>query len=1057
MVLGLLAFLPAARGQLRVTADASDPSKPIAVAADRALSWTEGNVEVLHFIGHVSIEQGLLRARMKEAVVWLRKTEADNGKPLPVEIYGEGEVVVDRPQGSNETDDRVFLELRTRDDLRLRNQQRVQQSAANDPFYRRALVFRESTGVAKSPPNTAVSPAVAAGASTSSGSDVKQAVVTTDAQNGKPIIQVQEVLPRATPELQTPGTPGGGAPRTPTLPLILPRGSSNYQVKIEQIGNEYRTVITGGVMIFFTQDDGMGIVDIGADRVVMWTRNVDPQKLLPSNSENPQPREASEGHREQIEFYLEGHVEIRQSTAYGREAAVTRLLIADQAYYDVQRSVALIVHGEVITQPHGAPAPVYFRADEIRQTARNRFEATHGQVFSSYLPSDPDLTVDLANATLEERRVPAKGLFGRPIFDANGQPVELTQLWATGEDAVFKFRDVPFFYLPSVEDDLRDPLGPLQNVRIRSDHIFGPGALVDWNLFSLLGANTRPPGTRWTLETDYLSQRGPGIGTFFDTRGLDLFGLPGIYHTEARAYFIYDTGEDNLGGPRKFDPPRDLRDRLLFRHYQEIGEDLTFLGQFAWLSDRNFLEQYYKTEFDNDINQETFVYVKDQHDNWALSILAEPRLRWWVTETQWLPRADGYWLGESFFDRLTYFARANIGFASQRVTSDVSDAFIATPIPDQFDRIRQLPPSSDTPHYRSIDTGRADLWQELDLPLQLGPFKVVPYGLLDLTYYSETLDDTNVGRIYGGGGVRVSIPFTRVYPDVQSQLFNVNGIAHKINFWVDYRYVETNVPFRELPELDRLNDDATDQSIRDLRQFHLNPPPGTITQPNDIFLATSPLYDPQLYALRRGLEYNADTLDDMQTIRFGIDERWQTKRGIPGHEHIIDWMTLNTSATIFPDSQRDNFGHTFGLLQYDYTWHIGDRTTFVSSGWMDPYTNGGKVFSAGMYLDRPDRANFYVGYRSIEPLGVDAMILASTYQFSPKWRATFSTTYDFGATGNLGNALVLSRVGSDLQVNVGFSYSPLQKNFGFTFEIFPTLAATHSGLGSSSSGHGLGR
>src|SRR5262249_54954386 len=153
------------------------------------------------------------------------------------------------------------------------------------------------------------------------------------------------------------------------------------------------------------------------------------------------------------------------------------------------------------------------------------------------------------------------------------------------------------------------------------DHVFGTGILVDWDMFSLLGANRRPPATRWTLETDYLSQRGPGIGTYFDTRGFDLFGLPGVYQTEARAYVIYDTGTDNLGGTRKFEPPRDLRDRLLFRHRQEIGEDLTFMGQFAWLSDRNFLEQYYKYEFDNDLNQETYVYLKDQHDNYAVSAL----------------------------------------------------------------------------------------------------------------------------------------------------------------------------------------------------------------------------------------------------------------------------------------------------------------------------------------------------------------------------------------------------------------------------------------------------
>jgi len=1052
----LAAKTPAALGQIRVPPQISDPSLPIAVTADRTVNWTDNQVEVFHFTGHINIEQGHLRARMKEAVLWLRKGEADQGNPLPVEIYGEGEVSVERPDGTKETEDRAFLDLRTQGDFSLRSQNRLTQNGASDAFYRRALSFRQGGGgtvnpsVATPAAAGAVSPAVAAA---DAPANVQPAVVTTDGQKkGNNIRLVQEVLPRATPEPPTPLTP-----RTQTLPLILPRGSANFQTDIKQTGDEYTAVLTGGIMVFIGQDDGLGVVDLGADRAVIWTRNVDPQRLMPSATDTPQPREIDPNKQEHIEIYLEGHVEIRQATSRGPEGGVTRLLLADQAYYDVQRSVALLIHGTVITQPHGAPAPVEFRAQEIRQTSRVRFEATDAQLFSSRLPSDPDFITYLSSATLEERRIPAKGIFGRPLFDPTGRPIELTQLWAEGQDVTFKVRDVPIGYLPSVEGDLRDPLGPLQNIRIRSDRVFGQGLLVDWNVFSLLGANTRPPGTRWLLETDYMSRRGPGVGTFFESHGADLFDLPGLYQTMARGYIIYDTGTDILGGPRDFEPPRDLRGRAIFRHRQEIGEDLTFLGQFAYLSDRNFLEQYYKFEFDNDINQETFVYLKAQHDNYAISGLVEPRLRWWVTETAWAPRVDGYWIGESFFDRLTYFARANIGYASQHVSSDINDSFIATPIPDQFDRIRQLPPSSDFPHYRGIDTARADLWQELDLPFEAGPFKIVPYGLLDLTYYSQTLNDSDVGRVYGGGGVRASIPFTRIYPDVQSQLFNVDGIAHKIVFWLDYRYVHSSEDFRELPELDRLNDDATDQAMRDLRNFRLFPPPGNVSTAMDKFLATSPLYDPQLYALRRGLEYNVDTLDSMETLTFGVDQRWQTKRGFPGHEHIIDWMTLNTSATFFPNQDRDNFGHPFGLLQYDYTWHIGDRTTFVSNGWAEPYTNGPRVLSAGLFMDRTDRVHFYVGYRGIDPVGVDAVIMSTMYDFSPKWRATFSTTYDFGNTGNLGNALILTRFGSDLQVNIGFTYSPLQKNFGFTFEIFPTLASSHSGLGSGYSMHGAGR
>jgi hypothetical protein len=415
------------------------------------------------------------------------------------------------------------------------------------------------------------------------------------------------------------------------------------------------------VTLFITEENGTGVVDISTDRAVVWTRNVDGSKIAPGLG-GPAPTVTADGAKDQhVEVYLEGHVEIRQATTRGPEAGLTKLLLADQAYYDVTRNVALLLNAELITRPFKAPAEIHLRAQEIRGTSKTRFEASNATIFSSRLPSDPDLTIQMAEATFEERRIPAKGLFGRPLFDPLGRPREINQLWFTGEDTTFNLLGVPFFYLPHAEDDARNPTGPLDNVRFRTDRIFGTGLLVDWDLFQLLGANTHPDNTRWKLQTDYLSARGPGLGTVFTTHGWDLFDLPGRYDTLARAYVMYDGGTDFLGGPREFDPPRDLRGRTLLRHYQEIGEDVTFQGQFAYLSDRNFLEQYYKNEFDTDYNQETFLYLKKQHDNYAGTLLLEPRLRWWVTETQWLPRADGAWLGESFFDRFTYYARASAG------------------------------------------------------------------------------------------------------------------------------------------------------------------------------------------------------------------------------------------------------------------------------------------------------------------------------------------------------------------------------------------------------------
>src|SRR4029078_8188691 len=89
----------------------------------------------------------------------------------------------------------------------------------------------------------------------------------------------------------------------------------------------------------------------------------------------------------------------------------------------------------------------------------------------------------------------------------------------------------------------------------------------------------------------------------------------------------------------------------------------------------------------------------------------------------------------------------------------------------------------------------------------------------------------------------------------------------------------------------------------------------------------------------------SDTRRDLEVLEVDGRQRLQTKRGFPGREHVIDWMTLDLSATAFPTPDRDNFGRAFGFLEYDYLWNIGDRTALTSSGWYDPIDNGARVFT----------------------------------------------------------------------------------------------------------------
>jgi len=229
---------------------------------------------------------------------------------------------------------------------------------------------------------------------------------------------------------------------------------------------------------------------------------------------------------------------------------------------------------------------------------------------------------------------------------------------------------------------------------------------------------------------------------------------------------------------------------------------------------------------------------------------------------------------------------------------------------------------------------------------------------------------------------------------------------------------------------------------------------------NGLFIATTKLFDPQLYALRRLVDNRIDTVDTIEAVQMELRQRWQTKRGFPGAQHIIDWMTLDTSFTYFPNSTRDNFGKPFAFVEYRYLWNIGDRTAIESSGWFDPMTNipsssgvtgsGPAVFSVGIFFNRPDRTNYYLGFRQIEPLQSRALTASVTYQFSPKYAMTFTTSYDFGTSEAMNNSFMFTRIGTDFQVSLGVSYNAIQNNFGALVEIVPNLVPINRRYGAIS-------
>jgi hypothetical protein len=895
-------------------------------------------------------------------------------------------------------------------------------------------------------------------------------------------------LPGASTSLQLPrdipspfgGMPGRDPTERPTGPpdpsyeSILPIGSSvtlpdtarqmirfgpRYGVlnnaksePIPGVKDGQRVTYLGGLIVDVTYYDGPKPrrVEFAADNVIMWVQGVKadfdlsrPLRVERPEADDPEKKKdgekADESKRVKVEMYLSGNVVIRTRAEGSSQGPIEQTLRANEIYYDVENSKAIAVCADLESKFTTGFDSLHLRGQEIWQLGRHEFRSFDALTYSSKRPADPALVIETREASLVESNVVRRNVFGRPYRNARtGQPDVGFERMLTANENTIRFSGIPLAYFPRYVTDINDPGGPLVGVGFRSDRVMGLfQSYTTWDLFKLLGLRGAE-GNRWFLNLDYLSLRGPGVGTDFFYR--DLFGSAYRNVGNFSVYGLYDDrGSDLLGGFRGPEPRNPyFRGRVNWTHNQDIFEEGTaftrYTGQFAYLSDKNFYEQFYKLRFDQDRNQETFAYLYGASGNFAWSALGQVNVnRPWVTETSWLPRVDAALIGESFFDTLVYTGRASAGYARFQ--------------PATQEAISQLPSEAD-----NVNTLRADLYQRLSLPFDVGPARIEPYGVMDLTAYSEDMTGSGRGRFYGGGGVKASVPFSRLYADVQSELLNVRGLHHKVELTGNYFVAKSDTDPTNLPLLDRLNDDVSDFSFRSFRRYggvNRAPNGGLFRDtPEGVALATSPVFDPLLLANRRLIQNRPEILNDMQVLQGGIRQRWQTKRGPEGNDHTVDYMALDLSASFFPDRVRDNFGHSFGQFEYNFVWNIGDRTAFNSAGWFDPYSYGTRYFNLGMFFNRPDGSNLYVGYRHTDPIGSRVFLAVLGYQFSRKYSISVGNAFDFSNNFAQSTSVAFNRTGTDVTMSLGFSYNAFQNNLGVQFLLVPNAAlANRQGRG----------
>src|SRR5262249_18773162 len=244
------------------------------------------------------------------------------------------------------------------------------------------------------------------------------------------------------------------------------------------------------------------------------------------------------------------------------------VITCERFYWDLRNDRALIAHGEVSSWVayKDQRVPLTARADEFREVAPGVFKTKTGSL-TNCTYGRPHWHVQLDDLTLTDE---PDGLVEYEASDLTVRAGELPVFWfpyasgTAGEGDSFYFR----------------------NARFGHSSRFGYFLFTEWGHQIRLPGEKKPWGD-WTLHIDPMEKRGVGVGFDVDYKTPDYRGL--FY-----SYYIHDEGDhDRNSVPIE----EEDRGRIRFEHRQFLSKDLTLDVEANYLSDPNFLNEFFEREF----------------------------------------------------------------------------------------------------------------------------------------------------------------------------------------------------------------------------------------------------------------------------------------------------------------------------------------------------------------------------------------------------------------------------------------------------------------------------
>jgi LPS-assembly protein len=533
-------------------------------------------------------------------------------------------------------------------------------------------------------------------------------------------------------------------------------------------------------------------------------------------------------------------------------------------------------------------------------------------------------------------------------------------------DAVLYLGEVPVFYLPYFSRSLTERANNFN---------FTPGYRSKFGPF-ILGRYNWWWGDEFdgTFHLDYREKRGPGVGPDVNYHlGEWGEGTFKYYYTHDK-----DPNIDDLGVPIG-----ENRQRVWFSYESNPATNLYIKSLVRYQSDLAVVRDFFEGEYRLNSQPDSYFDVNRFWQNFSVDAFVQPRLNTFLETVERLPdiRITGYRqeLGNS---PLYYESQSSAGYYRFLYAENSG--------------VGGAPPGL------NYEAGRADTFQQLLLPETFfGWLNVTPRAGGRLTYYSQAsgpgATTEEVTRGVFNTGAEVSFKASRVWPTVQSQVFDVDGVRHIIEPSANYVFVPN--PSAAPPQLPQF-----DTELPSLRLLPIDFP-----------------------------DYNAiDSIDSQNVIRWGLVNKLQTKRD-GKVANLVNW-NVYTDWRIKPNSNETKWADLFSdltfrprswltfesLLRYDltdndwrmsyntltiqpntfWTWRIGHY--YLANDYTappPPLGQGNNVWNNIMYFRLNEEWGFRMGHYFNAQTGQLQEQTYSVYKDMRSWTAALSFFNRHNTTG----------------------------------------------------------